>query len=1163
MSLQFYYGSARAKVSEKLYQDIVERSILESDTMFLILVPDQFTMQTQKNLVMMHPRGGIMNVDVLSFGRLSHRIFEEVGRENTPILDDTGKSLILRKVAATCKERLQVLGSNLDKQGYIHEVKSAISEFMQYGIEAEDVAKLVEFSSGKGALSYKLQDLEILYSEFLEYLKGKFITTEETLDYLRKALHKSALIQKSVVIFDGFTGFTPIQNNLIQEIMMLAKEVIVSCNLDCREDAEKVDGEQKLFYLSKKTMQDLDMLARQVDVKRKKDVVLQLNERDELTPLGHLEQNLFRYPVRAYEKGDAGKEICLLEAINPKEEVRQCALKIRQLIRNEGYCFRDIAVICGDLDMYGDEIETSFSLFDIPCFIDQTRGIRLNPFIEYIKSALGIVIQDFSYESVFHYLRSGLADFTSEETDILENYVIQLGIRGKRKWSKVFPKHMKDSERAEESFQFINTLRERVMEDLRPLLLGKSSVTIYVHALYDFLIQHQVQEKLEVFEKDFQEQGDYVRAKEYGQIYRLVMDLLDQIIALLPDEVMTLQEFADILKAGFDEIEVGTIPQNVDHIVVGDMERTRLKEIKALLFLGMNDGNIPRNTSKGGIISDIDREFLQESEYNLAPTPRQQMFIQRFYLYLNLTKPEKKLFLSYSKVNGEGKAIRPAYLIETMKKLFPGLQVEKPWQIPLREQLETWKEGLSTLAEGLRNYANGYGKMEEEKTFFFTLYETYREETEKQQGQHEQHELRSEKLQQQLKKLIDAAFFRYENHPLSKVVAGSLYGQHLTNSVSRLETFAACAYHHFLQYGLELKERQEYEFEAVDMGNVFHGVLELFAHQLEEKGLTWFDFTKEAGETLMGEALQAYVAEYGDAILFSSARNRYAIERMKRILDRTALGLQDQLKKGAFLPSRYEMSFSTTQDLEAVNIALSEQEKMKLQGRIDRIDTYEDDSHVYVKVIDYKSGNKKFDLVALYYGLQLQLVVYLNAALEMEKKNNPSKEVIPAALLYYHIQDPMVEVEGEITPEALNEKLLAELRMNGVVQDSPDIIEKLDSYMTGKSDIIPVEKKKDGSLSARSSVMSKEQMQVLSDYVNDKIKTIGKEILAGKIDLNPYERGNQAACTYCAYQSVCGFDEKLPGFQKRKLEDLDEEEMFRRMEDNNGDTVYTRTAKGH
>lgn len=1140
MSLRFYFGPSGSGKSHRIYEEIMQRAAQEPGRNFLIIVPDQFTMQTQKDLVMRSDRGGILNIDVLSFGRLSHRILEEVGTKEMPVLDDTGKSLVLQKIAADLKEQLPAMGSLLHKQGYIHEVKSAISEFMQYGISTQDMDKLIASAEKRGALAMKLRDLKTLYRGFQDYIRDHFITTEETLDVLRRSLVKSKILPDSVVVFDGFTGFTPIQNRLIQELMRVCEETIVTVTIGEEEDPYQMDGEQKLFHLSKKTVADLVKLAAEAEVTRGEDVFVKggPNRFTEAPALCYLEQNLFRYQYEPYTKKQ--REIHMFEALSPREEVHQTALYIRKLIREEGLTYRDIAVVIGDLEGYASYVETEFGQLEIPCFLDRTRGIVLNPMIEYIKSALQLYIRDFSYDTVFHFLRSGMADISREEIDELENYVIRTGARGYRTYSRLFTRKteemqqgsgQEDTERAEETLERLNRIRQQFADTVEILHMApRAKAGEYVDHLYDFLEQNQVQQKLLNYQQRFEQEGDLAKAREYAQIYRLVMDLLDQIYELLGEEEISLQEFADILEAGFGEITVGTIPQNVDRIVVGDMERTRLKQVKVLFFLGVNDGNIPKNASKGGIISDMDREFLIESGTEMAPSPRQQMYIQRLYLYLNMTKPSERLYLSYAKVNSDGKGIRPSYLIDTVRKLFPQLAVEYPQNRSRIEQIEGRQEGARYLAEELREYADGTLR-EEERQDFYLMYRAYEADPEGRD------------------RLTAAAFRRYKESGLSRIVARALYGRQLENSVSRLETYAACACRHFLQYGLSLQEREEFGFEVSDMGNVYHAVLENFAGKLAESGRTWWDFDENFATQAIKEAVEGYAATYGETVLYSSARNEYAITRMSRILTRTVLTLQQHLKQGSFQPDDYELSFRFAEDLDSIHVDLSEEEKMHLQGRIDRIDVSEDAEHVYVKVIDYKSGNKKFDLAALYYGLQLQLVVYMNAAMELESRKHPDKEIVPAALLYYHIDDPTIETPVELTQEQINEEILTKLRMNGVVNSDPAVVERLDRFLQDKSKVIPVEKKKDGSFSARSGILSREELQVVSSYVDTKIRQIGREILDGKIAANPYEKGNEEACTYCAYKKVCGFDGSIPGYEKRQLEDLDKQTLMQRMQE--------------
>ncbi len=1150
MSLRFYFGASDGALGRKAYKDVIQRSLEQPDQNFLILVPDQFTMQTQKELALLHPRGGILNIDVLSFGRLSHRILEEVGNREIPVLDDTGKSLVLQKVTEGMGEKLPVLGGFLHKQGYIHEVKSAISEFMQYGLAPKDVEELVSYAGEKRVLAGKLRDLGVIYESFEEYIRDHFVTAEESLDILRRSLSRSKLLKGSVVLLDGFTGFTPIQYRLLQELAGSCSEMIITLVCGEEESPYRLDGEQKLFYLTKKTVTDLERLAAEADISRDRREDVFLRGEAQAGELAFLRDHLFRYDRQVFlEREGMQEEIRVFEATSPAQEVHQTALEMQRLLREQGIAYRDMVLITGDLEGYAPYVESELGRAGIPFFLDRTRGITLNPLTEFMMSALELTLENYSYEAVFHYLRSGMTGIPMAEIDRLENYVLAMGIRGKKAYQNRFVKRTKNMDPKDESeLEGLNATREAFMTQVELLASKKTDKACnHVERLYDFLVGMNCQRKLAERAGAFAKRGEEARAKEYEQIYRLVLELLEQIHGLLGEEKINLQEFADILSAGLGEIQVGTIPQNVDRVLVGDMERTRFKPVKVLFFLGVNDGIIPRHVSKGGIISDMEREFLKDSGHELAPTPRQQMFIQRFYLYLNFTKPTERLYLSYSRQGSDGKALRPAYLIDSLKKSFPGLQVSRPQNMPALEQVLCETQGRELLSEDLRDYAAGLLPKEREKELF-ALYRAY--------GAAGRVQIRQ--------RYEGAAFTRYEDVPLAKEISSMLYGTSLENSVSRLETFAACAYRHFLEYGLALKEREEFGFEAVDLGTVYHHVLEDFSNKLEEAGQTWFSFDEDFARKTVSESLEREAAGYGGSVLFSSQRNAYQVKRMERVLLRTVLTLQKQLQRGVFRPKDYEVQFHQIRELGDLRVSLGREEKLRLQGRIDRLDTCEDEEHIYVKVMDYKSGDKKFDLVALYYGLQLQLVVYMNAALEREKKVARDKEVVPAALLYYHVEDPLVESDRELTDEELDEEIMKSLRARGIVNGAPEVVRLLDSTFTDKSDVIPVERKKDGGYTARSGVMSREEIDLVSDFVNSKVNELGRRILNGDISLKPYERGKESACTYCPYGKVCGFDPSMPGCDPRTLEEYSPEEIMEKLrsEENSGEEPGEESREG-
>lgn len=1148
MGLQFIFGGSGYGKSEWVYKKVLKMAKENPHTNYFVVVPDQFTMETQKDLCMQSSVGGIMNIDVLSFKRLSYRVLEEVGKNTIPVLDDTGKSLLLQRVAKNEKDSLPTIGGNIRKTGYIHEIKSVISEFMQYGLNPDKIGELAKAVEHNQALQQKIKDLQRMYASFLEYIDEKYITKEEELVLVKEVIKDSSRMKDAVIIFDGFTGFTPVQNQFIQEILRIKNDVYVTVLLDEKENPYEEFSEQDLFYLSKKMVYTLQYMAKQVDAEKKEDIWLKGSISNRI-PYAHgyryqskpefafLEQNLFRYKKEKYDlKTNA---IQIIETTSPQDEVRYVCEQICKTIQEGTYRFRDIAVITGDLNGYAHFVEEYFYKFKIPFFLDLTRGIVLNPFIEYIKSALEIVNKGYTYESVFHFLRSGMLPMERESIDKLENYVLALGIRGKQKWSNPFYRKSKEfGKHFEKELEEINQTRRMFVELLAPFHEKASTVEMKIHILYQFLVDSKLEETLWKRADWFEEQGEQAKADEYRQIYRLVMDLLNQILELLGDETISWKDFTEVLFAGFDEIQVATIPQNRDTVVVGDMKRTRLKEIKVLFFVGVNDGIIPQIGGNGGILSDIDRDVIDRAAFELAPTPRKQMFQQRMYLYMNMTKPTEHLFISYVKTDAEGKACKPSYFIRTMKELYPKITFLQTKKILRKDRLYAKTDGMEYFISRLRDYAyRGENIKKNEDNALGELISLYRY-------------LKEEMGEAKLNRLIEAAFYQYTDSPIGKEIAQALYGKVLENSVSRLEKYASCAYAHFLQYGLHLLEREAYSLEASDTGTILHGVLEEFSKKIQESSYTWFDFPEEYGKKIVGDALDEFANNYGENILFDTKRNTYEITRMKRILERSIFSLQHQIKEGLFKPTDFEVSFAMYQDLDSLHIALSDEEEMHLQGRIDRVDLYETDKNIYVKVMDYKSGNRKFDLAALYYGLQLQLVLYMNVALDREKVRHKDKTIIPAGLFYYQVKDPLISTSGENPTEAAIEKeILKELRLEGIANSREDCLTALDETKKKESEVFKLTYKKDGSLSANSAVMEEETMQVMNSFVNKKIKMMGKEILEGKIEINPYQMKEKSACTYCKFQSICKINSRLSGYRCRELNKLSEEEVIHLMQE--------------
>lgn len=1117
MSLQFIFGPSGSGKSYELYQSVIKESMEHPKQKFLVLVPEQFTMQTQKDLVAMHPRHGIMNIDVLSFGRLAYRVFEETGGGNLPVLDDEGKNLVLRKIAGDYEDQLSVLRGNMKKLGYISEVKSVISEFTQYDIGEEEIDQVMEAVGENSRLYFKLQDLKILYRGFREYLESRYITKEELLDVLSREVERSEMLKNSTVVLDGFTGFTPVQNRLLLELLKHCRKLCVTVTMDEREDPFTYRHPYQLFALSKHMVTGLTELARQAKTEILTPVYLYgqpVRRFFDNPSLAFLERNLFRYRKNAGEAESTcpgeDQAVGIHVARNPRAEAMAVAGQIRSLVRKEGYRYREIGVIVSDMSAYGDYLKQAFEVYEIPVFMDQKKSILLNPFVEYIRSLLNMAEQNFTAESVFRFLRTNLSGFTMEETDALENYVIGLGIKGYKRWQERWIRRLKDT--AEEDLEVFNHCRVRLVEKVDGLLYvlkqRKKTVRDITMALYEFLVHEELQKKMKVQEEVFQEKGEQALAREYAQIYRIVIELFDKFVELLGEEPVSLKEYEKLLDAGLEEAKVGVIPPSPDQVVAGDMERTRLKDIKALFFVGANDVYLPGNLLRTGLLSERDRDRFSREKLSLSPGGKEKAYEQKFYLYMNLTKPSKRLEIFYSRVSSDGKSLRPSYLIQEIRRLYPDLALqdeeakgfgEREWTEGLG--LEAWIHGLGSLGRGVDSaWMELHRKSRVDPV--------WKEKTDR---------------------LLDAGFYRRPSDPLTEETARRLYGEKFEDSITRIERFSSCAFAHFLTYGLRLKERQEYDFQAVDLGNICHGALERFSEKLEKEEKDWTTLSENDRKAYIDESVEEAVTDYGNSVLYSSARNEYMIVRIKRMLERTVWALTRQLKAGDFRPSAYEMRFRG--------------------GKIDRIDTCVDGDKVYVKVVDYKTGKKAFDVTALYHGLQLQLMVYLDAAVGLEEKRHPGQEVIPAGVFYYRIEDPLVDKrqKTEDSGEEIQEDILKELKPDGVINCKDEVLAHLDRRMEGESLVVPVKYNKNGSLSKTSKAVSEEEFAVMMQHAVGKVQSVHEQILKGEVEPRPYRNGQETGCDYCGYRNICGFDTRLNGYEYRRIRKMSLEEAIAAM----------------
>ena len=827
-----------------------------------------------------------------------------------------------------------------------------------------------------------------------------------------------------------------------------------------------------------------------------------------VTELRHLEQNIERYPYEIYK--DEPEDIKIRCFMNPRQESRTVANEIERFVREEGYRYKDIVVLTADLDSYQNELEKSFDDLHIPYFVDVNRKLLNNPCIETLLSVLKMIQKDFSYDMVFRYLKSGFSNFTMEEADFLENYVLACGIRGFARWNRPFASKLfsdEDVGRAE-------ALRIRFIEEVGTLKTGLkrrgSTVKRKLIYLYEFLETLDVEGKMVKKQEMFEASGDLIAAATYAKVYEQVIDLLEQMAEILGEEKLSYDDFLSVLESGLEEMQIGVIPPSLDQVMIGDMKRTRTEEVKILFFLGINEGVIPAANGGGGVVNDHQREVLETYGINLAPGIKQSAYMEQFYLYLTVSKPTDRLYLSYRMMDAAGNNNRPSYFIERIQRIFPKLKVTMQ-----EEEVQTGytrEEALDQMILCLQEMEFDERDDDPEKMKWMqTLYHALKE-------------------LEPVGDYVDARFYTNQALPLSKELIHDLYGDTISGSVTRMEKFAGCAFSHFMQYGLRLRKRLVYEILPTDMGKVFHKTMELVGKRSDWK------FADDASRDEFVELMvEQAVTDIQKELFESSHRNEYVLERMKRISKRAVWAMEQHIKRGDFTPEEYEIAFGEENHLDSMTFALEDGEKMFFSGVVDRMDSIEDDENKYLKIIDYKSGKQKFDFAKIFHGLQMQLIIYMNAMMELYEKKT-GKRVYPAGMFYFHLDDPIVNVEHENEAE---DKILKDLKMSGVVNEDFQLIDHMEHTGSEGYLTLPVRATKNG-YDKRSSVLNTTQLFNLGRIVEKKMTELGNSLMHGDISIKPYEYEGRKPCEYCEFKNICAYEDGVDQVEKIKKVSLEE-----------------------
>ncbi len=1122
MAIRLLYGTSVSGKSEILYQVSVRRAKAHPDQRFLLLVPEQASLIAQEALVVRHPDHALSNIDVLTFNRLSRQIFDKTHTETRELLDDLGKMLLLRLAIEKKGGDLTVLKRSIAREGMVGELVSVISELAQYGVKPEAVQGKLDDLKEYPALRSKLRDIHLLYDAFEELLHERYDMAEERLVRLAEILPKWAEGRNATVFLDGYTGFTPPQYEVLRALVRHCPEVVFSITAGSGEKIALSQGAVKAdetdpFLMSHQMAEAIREIAISEHVPFTEKVLQDDATKVFSAEIVHLERHLFRYPEVAYPSET--DKIRVARVRNREAEVSYLLSEILSAVR-QGCRYRDLAVITDDPEGFREKIEVAFGEAGIPYFIDANKSVRDTVLFHFLECALEVTENSFEQRAVFAFLKNPIMlaldpQFTNiERISEMENYAIALGIRGKRRFAEEW----------EGTYRHFDASRLPVINDTRSYVIAplltfheamvspKATVKERVDAIRRLFSDCKVERALEKLGEEYTNATkDDVQA-EYAGVYRYVTEFLERVEAILGGLSIGAPAFRHVVLDCLENAVFGRVPATKDRLVIGNLKRTRLGEVKKIFFLGANDGMLPKDASGAGLINDLDRKILREMELNLAETAVEQAFNAQFYLYLMLTKPAEGLEMIYATSDEEGKAARPAGIVGALTRLFPSVKVESPETDPLYG-LNTKGSGFRLLSKALsKAQAGGGTAVPEESRAIFQWFAASED----------------RKTAENLDRLFHGLFYRYQDEKLPEDLTKALYGEAWNASVSRLEKFADCPYKHFLNYGLNVDEREEYALEARDIGNLYHDSIQRFFEKLAAKGLTWRSVSMEDQETLVEAAVQETAERYNNEIMRDSAKNTFVTRNVGRIVHRCLEALRAQWEASAFTETKSEVAFGPADRLPSMSFTLDNGTKVDLNGRIDRLDLLEEQHQILIRILDYKSSLKKIDEVKLADGRQIQLFLYLQAAMEKLKQEHPDKDIVPASIAYFYLHNPLPTEDGKTGVE---EAAAEELKERGYANEDRSVLEKIDRDIGAKSTTLSGSIfKKDGSFSANAPVMPQDQLKALAQGASDTVKALSRAVSEGAIAVSPH----QGACDYCPYRSVCGFDEKIPGFRTVK-----------------------------
>lgn len=910
LGLRLIYGKPGSGKSDFCFSEVAKQ--IEKEKKIYIITPEQFSFTAEKKLMDKLSSKAAINAEVVTLSRMAYRVINEIGQGKKAKLSKCGKAMLIYSILNNNKEKLKFLGKSDEN---IDLSIRAIREFKQHGISIEDLEQEEQKQEDR-YLKTKLADMKLIYSEFEGKISKEYIEEDDLLEILANNIEKTEIVTDSIIYIDEFAGFTKQEYEIIKKMILLSKQVNITITIDKLEYA--INPNTDIYYSNKQTLTKILNLVEENNFKMEETVALEKEYRFKTKELKHVSENI--YNIKSTKYAENVENISLFLAKNQYSEIEEIAKQITKLVRKNNMHYRDISIITKNLDSYQSLVKAIFASYDIPVFIDDKKDLDQNIIVKYVLSILEILNKNFANEAVFGYIKLGFCNIENDEIFKLENYCNKWGIK-QSKWKKDFVYGLENKEKVQE-IERLNELRKQIIEPLVKLqnkIRKDKTAKGIAKSLYEFMLNENIPEKVKAKIEKLEEKQLVELASEYKTSYKIILEILDEIVLIFENDNLTIDKFYKILKIGLKNSELGKIPGTADQVTFGDVDRSRSHKVDVVFIIGLNDGAFPSVNKDEGFFNDQDRDILKQNGIELAKNTIDRLYEDNFNIYKAFTTAEKQIYLSYASSDSEGKSLRPSILINKIKKLYPKLEEKsdvmgKKYEI-INEKI-TYEELIENIAHAREN--------EKIEDIWYLIYNYYKQ---------------NNNWKNQLEQDIQA--LNYTNLPqkIEKENIDKLYGNTLKTSISKLERYRSCPFSYYLQYGLKLKEKEELKIQSFNTGSFMHETIDEFFKKVREENLQLAELEEDDILKIVSNIIDENLGQPKNYIFTATAKYKILVRRLKKIVSKALKYIIQTIIYSDFSIEGTEIEFGKKGKYEPIILNLENGKRVEITGKIDRIDT--------------------------------------------------------------------------------------------------------------------------------------------------------------------------------------------------------------------------------